>query len=63
MDLKIIQIPVAFCFHPRELKPISGIKIAKYLASCHDAMSMQIPPLLESPHEHWGKIQWLQGGT
>ncbi|KAJ7816481.1 hypothetical protein B0H13DRAFT_2380359 [Mycena leptocephala] len=37
-------------------------QICKHLASCYDVDQRDILPLLESNIEHWGKLQWLEGG-
>ncbi|KAJ7085256.1 hypothetical protein C8R44DRAFT_836380 [Mycena epipterygia] len=51
--------------YPRELRPISTTLcklISKYFTSLYDATNQEILALIPSPLEHWGKIQWLEGG-
>jgi hypothetical protein len=47
------------------MRPITATlraQICKHLASCYDVDQRDILPLLESNIEHWGKLQWLEGG-
>ncbi|KAJ7937868.1 hypothetical protein B0H13DRAFT_2302339 [Mycena leptocephala] len=63
--MSLAAYPRCVLIYPWELRPISDTlhtKIAKHLTSCYDATSAQILPLIASPLEHWGKIQWLEGG-
>ncbi|KAF7372213.1 Transposase family Tnp2 protein [Mycena venus] len=57
--------PRCVLVYPREMRPVSANlreKISKHLASCYNATREQIVPLIASHLEHWGKIQWLEGG-
>ncbi|KAJ7168417.1 hypothetical protein C8R43DRAFT_1085761 [Mycena crocata] len=63
LDLR--RHPHCVLIHPREVRPISGAlrkQISSYLASLYNVTTQQILPLILSPLEHWGKIQWLEGG-
>jgi hypothetical protein len=37
-------------------------QISKYFATLYSVTSEQILPLIPALLEHWGKIQWLNGG-
>ncbi|KAJ7739195.1 hypothetical protein B0H16DRAFT_1891140 [Mycena metata] len=62
---KLAAYPRCVLVHPRELRPLTAPLrrlVSKYLASVYGTTSQQILPLIASPLEHWGKIQWLEGG-
>jgi hypothetical protein len=57
--------PHCVLVYPRQVRPITPALrklISKYLASLYGKTSQEIRPLIPSPLEHWGKIQWLEGG-
>ncbi|KAJ7100775.1 hypothetical protein B0H15DRAFT_919926 [Mycena belliarum] len=63
--MTLAAYPRCVLVYPRELRTIStGLRnlISKYLASIYPGSSEDILPLITAPIEHWGKIQWLNGG-
>ncbi|KAJ7097464.1 hypothetical protein C8R44DRAFT_835053 [Mycena epipterygia] len=64
-SLDLRHHPRCVLVNPCELRPITNAlhtQIAKYLAPLYGTTSQQVFPLIPSPLEHWGKIQWLEGG-
>ncbi|KAJ7612408.1 hypothetical protein DFH06DRAFT_1147325 [Mycena polygramma] len=63
--MSLAAYPRCVLVYPRQMRPVAhGLlaKISRHLATCYSVTSAQILPLVTSPIEHWGKIQWLEGG-
>ncbi|KAF8146842.1 hypothetical protein K438DRAFT_1910612 [Mycena galopus ATCC 62051] len=63
--MSLAGYPRCVLVNPRELCPLSDLlrkQISTHLASIYNSTSDQLLSLIPTPVEHWGKIQWLEGG-